>query len=580
MKRPDEHVTDAKGDALFREVFAAWGVNPSERDYGWDYVVEVFHDASSTGLLFNAQLKSSAVTSYSAKRTFISQPLERDAAEYLARQLRQPTFLFHADVESKRLFWSAIQFDRMVLQSLEKAETSSLTVRIPTSNLLPQAFDLFLADLRKAHSVVVTRALLIDRDTDFVIAMPSPSAEKMHHVSEDLHEKAFRIEAQIAHETFQKGEISEAIRRLKRILASPEASLHVRFNVTAQLGDLEWIELIRSDRPQVLAAEQQVSTGRELCRIAQNGPRHLRLIALITRTAAELGIIIQKHLGLTMNWAAYKTAGTDPLWLAALSVGLDQNLTVAGRKYKQALRLAGITARSPDRRVAPTAIVKVAQQIPTLAGLLDHADLREVAQQYRESAFQLFRLAAAIATECRDMDELFQVVTGVLSLDRSKSGEISAWSRAIVETWSPESEYRKRAEQFRLRTFQRLRGAEFETDIKTTARQIHENLLSAFGIDPASQPWAAMIDLAVKDADYGRALKCCEHTLISIAPQSPMLERFGLQLAGRKTLHCTLHKYEVTGPDLDIIDEAFRRDHCDSCKDKAPRPSDWSFKDK
>lgn len=167
-----------------------------------------------------------------------------------------------------------------------------------------------------------------------------------------------------------------------------------------------------------------------------------------------------------------------------------------------------------------------------------------------------------------------------MSLDRSADGEIFAWSRSIVEKWNPESEHRKRADQFMQRILQRLQGVEFATDIKTTARQIHENLLAAFGIDPASQPWAGMIDLALKDADWGRTLKGCAHTLVSIVPGNPMLDRLGLQLAGQKTLHCTLHKYLVTGRDLDSIEEVFRRDHCDSCKDKTPRPPDWSFSDK
>lgn len=579
MKKPEEHETDSKGDALFRGVFAAWGVNYREQDYGWDYAVEVFRDTKSTGLLFNAQLKSSTITRYSSEGTFISQSLERNAADYLATQLRQPTFLFHADVENKRLFWSAIQLDSAVLQSLEKGETKSLTVRIPTSNLLPDAFDRFLADLRKAHFVVVSRALLIANDTDFVDAMRGRPVEKMDGVSDDLHEKAFRIEAQTAHEIFQKGDICEATRRLKVILASPEASLEVRFNVILQLGDLEWIELIRSDQPQIRAAERQLSTGTELCRITKKGPRHLRLFALITRAAAELGVILQKHLGLTMNWVAHKKIGIDPLWLAALSFGLNENLAAAGRKYKQALRLAGITARSPQRGVAPMAIVKVAGQIPVLAQLLEHAGLNEAAQQYRRSAFQLLRMAAAIATENRDIDSLFQVVTLGFRLDPSEDGEIFVWSRSIMECWNPDSEYRRRADQLRRNMRQRRQGIKLENDIETTDRQIHENLLTAFGIDPATQPWAGMIDLALKDADLGRALKGCEHTFVSIGPGNPTLDRLGLQAAGRKTLHCTRHKYAVTGPDLDSVDEAFRREYCNSCQDMTPRPSNWTFND-
>ena len=379
MKRPDGHATDAKGDALFRQAFAAWGVNPSERDYGWDYVVEVFRDRESTGLLFNAQLKSSTVTPYSAEGTFISQPLERDAAEYLAGRLRQPTFLFHADVERGRLFWSAIQLDGAVVRSLERAKTKSLTVRIPTSNLLPGAFDRFLADLRAAHSVVTSRALLIVRDTDFVDAMRRRPLDKMDVVSDDLHQKAFMIAAQAAHEIFQTGDISEAQRRLKGILASPDASVRVRFAVTGQLGDLEWIEVSRSGEPQMRAVEHRLLTARELCRVAKGGPRYLRVSALMIRIAAELGVIIHRRLGLTLNWLGHRKVGEDPLWLVALSFDLDQNLVAAGKKYKQALRVAGLAARSAGWKLTSIAVLRVANEIPVLAGLLDQAGLRETA---------------------------------------------------------------------------------------------------------------------------------------------------------------------------------------------------------
>src|SRR5262249_20668129 len=103
MRRPEEHITDSRGDSLLREVFAQWGVNRLEMDYGSDYVIEVFRNTESTGLFINAQLKSSTVTAFSADGTFISQELKIKAAEYLARCLQQPTFLLHADVENRQL---------------------------------------------------------------------------------------------------------------------------------------------------------------------------------------------------------------------------------------------------------------------------------------------------------------------------------------------------------------------------------------------------------------------------------------------------------------------------------------------
>ncbi|MEO8053203.1 MAG: DUF4365 domain-containing protein, partial [Acidobacteriota bacterium] len=229
VKKPEEHITDAKGDGIFREAFAQWGVNPSQQDYGWDYVVEVFRDNRSaraprhvsTGLLFNAQLKSSIATSYSADGTFISQHLEMPSADYLARQLRQPTFLFHADVEKKCLFWIAIQLDSSILKALENTESKSLTVRIPTSNILAGSLDRFLEDLTKAHCVVVTRALANTHVTDFVEAMRCHSVGKMNTISEDLHERAFRLDMQAAHEIYRQGKLLDATGRLSSPCQNP-----------------------------------------------------------------------------------------------------------------------------------------------------------------------------------------------------------------------------------------------------------------------------------------------------------------------------------------------------------------------
>ena len=200
MKRPEQHVTDSQGDAIFHWKFAQWAVNGSERDYGWDYVVEVFRNGASTGLTFNAQLKSSLHTEYSSDDVFISQSLERDAADYLARQLHQPTFLFHADVSTKRLFWSAIQLDEAVLTALEKGETRSLTVRIPTANNLREQLDQFLADLTRSQTIVLSRLLLGTTAADFVDAMRGRPIERIAEVAADLHEKGFRLDLQKAHD--------------------------------------------------------------------------------------------------------------------------------------------------------------------------------------------------------------------------------------------------------------------------------------------------------------------------------------------------------------------------------------------
>src|ERR1035438_6543339 len=115
-----------------------------------------------------------------------------------------------------------------------------------------------------------------------------------------------------------------------------------------------------------------------------------------------------------MNFVGHKKVAADPLWLVVLSFEVDQSIASAGRKYKQALRLARATARSRYRWIAPMATVRIAREIGALATILDSADLNQAALQYRNSSFQLFRMAAAVATENKDINSLFQIVTGAL----------------------------------------------------------------------------------------------------------------------------------------------------------------------
>ena len=235
MKRPEQHLTDSEAGAIFLGVFAEWSVNASERDYGWDYIVEVFRKGESTGFQFNAQLKGSRHTEYSADGSFISQELEIDSADYLARQLRQPTFLFHADVEAKKLFWSAIQLDRRVLEVLEHGKAKTLTVRIPTANALPDKFDQFARDLMRAQTVVVSRILVQTPHVGFAEAMKSQPAERISEVAEDLHEKGYHLELGAAFLHRKSGDIAGAVEAIHKVATSAGASgyVEVQFNGTS-----------------------------------------------------------------------------------------------------------------------------------------------------------------------------------------------------------------------------------------------------------------------------------------------------------------------------------------------------------
>jgi hypothetical protein len=582
VKRPEQHVTDSDADALFQAVFSEWSVNGSKRDYGWDYVVEVFRNGESTGFLFNCQLKGSRHTAYSADGSFISQELELDSADYLARQLRQPTFLFHADVEAKKLFWCAMQLDQKVLEILEHGKAKSLTVRIPTANVLPDRFDQFLQDLTRSQMVVVSRILLGTRPVEFADAMASQPIERISEVAEDLHEKGFHLELQAAFLQRKRGDIAGAITAIHKVAdnASKSGYVEIHFNAILQAGELEWMEVSKSDAPQSLVADKKLATALELCRIAKRKPKHLHLFAQITRKAAELGVAVHKIFGLLMIWRGHMLRGDDPLWLAVLSFQLQQSLLAAHRKYNQSLRLAQATAKSPFRWVTARPIADIAMAIGTLAGVLDSCGFKDAGRQYHQSAFRLLKFSAAIATENQSMDELFNAVMLARTLEREQNGEIFKWVRSIIEQWPEDSSYRMNAEELMQRAIDRKNGVKFEGDIETTPRQVHYNILTSAGIDPTTEPWVSLIDLAIRDDDPTRVLIDCQHKVVMKHPGGdPMLDRLALERANPKIIGCNLHRYAIAGRELDSTDRAFKAKFCEACPDRVPRPAGWTFYD-
>lgn len=115
------------------------------------------------------------------------------------------------------------------------------------------------------------------------------------------------------------------------------------------------------------------------------------------------------------------------------------------------------------------------------------------------------------------------------------------------------------------------------------AQQLIENAAASLGIDPSDEnnPIVRSLRIAAKDNTPARVLKTCEHILSSMGATGPMARRiemlFGIQTAGSKIIHCSLHNYHREARDLDSAFSEFNSQYCNSCPDRSPRPVDWKY---
>src|SRR5258708_26689100 len=162
IQKSDQQDIDRQGRRLLRQVLEpiGWVLNGFEEDYGIDYDVQVFVDGSPNGRWFKIQLKSSTSSDYSANRTFISVQLSHDHAKHYALEIRDPIFLIHADIQSRNIYWFAPQLDNELVRKLTRdTHSSTVTVRVQTSNVLPRSAEQLLKTVEKLYVVLGHRTL-------------------------------------------------------------------------------------------------------------------------------------------------------------------------------------------------------------------------------------------------------------------------------------------------------------------------------------------------------------------------------------------------------------------------------------
>src|SRR5713226_1379862 len=295
ITKPEEHEINRAGKRLLRDVSEPleWVVNDVQEDYGIDTNVQVFDGKTPTGAWFHVQLKSSASSEYSADGTFISQELSADHARHYALEMRQPIFLIHADVASKRVYWCAPQLDKQLCASLRNADAKYVTVRIPTAQILPTSAPEFLKALGDIHLTLANREITSASNSSF--------SDSLKHIpDQDVHYHAFQeknnlLKLRKIADFYKAREYEQARVRAVGVSNDPDASIEAKVWALTQLGHIDSAIVFRSGKPQSEMPEALLSHARSLQELTKHGPAYLKFYALIMKSSAELGVLVHKN---------------------------------------------------------------------------------------------------------------------------------------------------------------------------------------------------------------------------------------------------------------------------------------------
>ena len=588
IQKSEQQDIDFEGRRLLDQALAplGWVLNPIQNDFGIDYDVQVFADGKAEGQWFKIQLKSSASTDLSADGTFISQQLSLHHARYYALELREPVFLTHADTKAKKVYWHPPQLDNELICKLsDGGNVSAVTVRIPTSNSMPETAREFLQALNKLNIVLANRTLVNSPLSSFAESLKHQPGEDKLREEFQLRNDALKLRR--VQELLVARQYAEARNRARVVTFDPDSSLESRFWAEVSIGRIDWGQAVTDNRPQAELPTIYLTNAKALQALTKSGPGKLKFFALICRKAAELDKLVRDNWGLTILLNQH----LGPAGNSLMAVGVYAAHAISTQrviaKYNQCLRLAKYASHFRGRWVLPHALVRIIESAATFISLIGRFKFTKIegaADQFHSTALQVCKLIAWIGEESGDEEAIALAASASLLAVNSQDTEEFKWAVRTLDRIK-EPGVRSHATHLIERHVARWTGVPLTGDSYRgdPAQQLIENAASSLGIDLSDEnnPITRGLRIAARDNTPARVLKTCEHLISSLGATGPAARKiqmlFGIETAGSKIIHCTLHNYHHEAKDLDSAFAEFKSRYCDSCPDRSPRPIEWKY---
>jgi hypothetical protein len=581
--KPEQHDIDHAGKVLLRKVLGPpnFIVNEVQDDYGIDFNIQVFDGASPSGAWFHVQLKSSRSSEYSANGTFVSQQLPIDHARHYALELRQPVFLFHADVASEHLYWHAPQLDHQLVTVLANTGAKFITLRVPTRQRLPETAPDMVASLEEIQLLIANRKLTSISAQAFAESLTHfPDQEKLHSA---FQEKNDTLKLQRIFASFHQKKFNEARQRAEAVLLDPDSTVETKFWAQTTLESIDFTLTLHAGKPQSELSQIVLAHARALQKLTAPGPKYLKFYSLVARKAAELEVLAHEEFTLFMALKAHLEGPGNP---AVVLGTLARRSVVTARivsKYNQCVRLARYAARYPDRWMLGRALTRIPRALGSYMVTLRSDNRLEVESAFTRSALQILKLSVWICRETGDSQGIVLAISSALSITYSIDSDAYRWAKEVGESLVDQKTHDD-ALSIIERATRRWKGESVEGDYHgETVWLIMKNIATALGIDLGNEndPLVRGLKLAAKDDSPERILRCCEHLLVTQGATGPIAQTiqslFNTSRASSKVIHCTLHDLHLEGREQDGTYDEFRKAHRDFCPDQKPRAEDWRY---
>lgn len=602
MKRPKQHQIEEKAYDQFKSCLPIyWVVRNQTHDYGIDREVEIFNqnangEAVSTGYIFKAQVKGTEDANASKKGDLIKFQLEVDRTNYLCNDIDVPVFFILADVKSSKTWWYPIQLDRDLKQKLvvaNKEEQKTITLNIPTQNILPDTLKSLVAtldDIKMSHAC------------DSFVELPQRNFDNLSLSLDEIAklEKEFTDKVFVAKITkLWQSRNYEGLEKTSRDALS-NVSSSTATKVSAILCIENACENKIKESPILQAQRDKLyfKTAVAIKEITKDENKSWRLFSAIIWRAALLQIASSDDFALYLNNKMRKgekgadgtdeTDGFNYICDVTLLVARQHALKKVFRAYNQCLRLITMALNLEEYWMIPQVTLRVARALPSVFIHLWGEQLEETATLLRDHFNNVLRKTVAISFALGMWDDAAQLVYAAFTLnsqkDKKQYQDTHDWAIKTLGTIPDESRRKVWIDHLndtcKMYDPERNKIEIEEPDIPMEEEyQIYIQTAQAMGInlDDSNDRIAQIVNIGLRDYNPERVLKNCKHLFVYIGHYGIPAEMLKLYTAGSKYLRCLKKDVAMGGQSLDVIYDLMKQEHCKGCEYVDPWPNDWKW---
>ncbi len=595
MKRPKQHQIEDNAYAQFQTCLPNhWVLRSQTHDYGIDREIEVFKanadgTSESTGYIFKAQVKGTEHVKTSANGQSIKHVLEVNRITYLSEEMKVPVFFVLVDISNKKTWWYAIQLDKGLKQKLTAAiqnKQKSLTLHIPTRNILPETLDSLITTL---DDIKMASAC------DSFVDLPQKHMNNLSLTLDEIENLEQKFTDKIFATKIVRYWEMKDFEGLERV--STDAFSNPGSSTTTKISSILCIERVRENELMGSSALQfelnklYSKTAETIRDITKNERGSWKLFSAIVWRAALLGDACSKDFAIFLNRQQRKqmtNTDSDILYDVTLGLAGQQAFKTVLKRYNQCLRLITLAINSSEYWILSQVVLRVAATLPRVFVHLWADNLDETANTFREHFRGLLCKTIEISLALKLWDETARLILTAFMINKQTSQtqymETHKWAiehinqiddisrRKVwldhVNNMSPEFD----PEQNALKSQMLEAPTEEEYEL---FRQMARGL--GIDIDNPKDRTGKIVNIGLKDLNPERVLRNCKHLFVYPGNCGSVGEMLKLNTAGSKWLRCLKKRVAVSGLSLDDIYDLIKHEHCSECQDNTPRPTDWKW---